>query len=234
MSQQDWTFPKGSSSPIVNCAAYGLLVDAAKKLQPTVICLTTRSRKRAPNLTTLDRFLFGLWTMFIKTTRVDRIAIVLSARTLFMFHDALEKRKYRRLFSSKRNGKPGPKGPSQAVINAIVEMKRRNPRFGCPRIAEQINKAFGTDIDKDVVRRVLAMHYRPFPSTGGDGPSWLTVIGHAKDSLWSADLFCCESMLLTTHWVMVVMDQYTRRIIGFGVQKGDPDGAAVCRMFNPR
>jgi len=111
------------------------------------LIIANRSRKRAPNLTTLDRFLFGLWTMFIKTTRVERIAIVLSPATLFKFHDALKKRKYRRLFSSKRKGKPGSKGPSKAVINAIVEMKRRNPRFGCPRIAEQINKAFGTDID---------------------------------------------------------------------------------------
>ncbi len=196
------------------------------------LIVANRSRKRSPNLTTWDRFLFGLWTMFIKTTRVDRIAIVVSPRTLFKFHDALKKRKYRRLFSSKRMGKPGPKGPSQAVIKAIVEMKRRNPRFGCPRIAEQITKAFGIEIDKDVVRRVLAKHYRPFPDHGGDGPSWLTVIGHMKDSLWSVDLFRCESMLLKTHWVMIVMDQYTRRIVGFGVQKGDPGGGAVCRMFN--
>ncbi|MCP4601088.1 MAG: transposase family protein, partial [Proteobacteria bacterium] len=50
--------------------------------------------------------------------------------------------------------------------------------------------------------------------------------------LWSVDFFRCESMLLKTHWVMLVMDQFTRRIIGFGVQKGDLDGAAVCRMFN--
>ncbi len=33
---------------------------------------------------------------------------------------------------------------------------------------------------------------------GGGGPSWLTVIGHAKDSLWSVDLFRCESILLKT------------------------------------
>jgi transposase InsO family protein len=39
-----------------------------------------------------------------------------------------------------------------------------------------------------------------------------------KDSLWSMDLFQCESATLRTHWVLVVMDQYTRRIIGFGVQ----------------
>ena len=38
-----------------------------------------------------------------------------------------------------------------------------------------------------------------------------------KDSLWGMDLFRCESATLRTHWVLVVMDQYTRRIIGFGV-----------------
>ena len=31
---------------------------------------------------------------------------------------------------------------------------------------------------------------------------------------------------------MVVMDQYTRRIIGFGVHVGNVDGPALCRMFN--
>ena len=90
--------------------------------------------------------------------------------------------------------------------------------------------AFGVDINKDLVRRVLAKHYRPAPDNGG--PSWLTFIGHTKDSLWSIDLFRCESIILNTHWVLVIMDQFTRRIIGFGVCAGDVDGAALCRMFN--
>jgi putative transposase len=64
------------------------------------------------------------------------------------------------------------------------------------------------------------------------GPSWLTLLGHTKDSLWSIDLFRCESILLKSHWVLVVMDQFTRRIIGFGVHTGDVDGVALCRMFN--
>ena len=47
------------------------------------------------------------------------------------------------------------------------------------------------------------------------------------------DLFRCESATLRTHWVLVVMDQYTRRIIGFGVHAGTVDAAAsLCRMFN--
>jgi transposase InsO family protein len=50
-------------------------------------------------------------------------------------------------------------------------------------------------------------------------------------------LFRCKSIgpafrLLKTHWVMVVMDQYTRRIIGFAVHAGNVDGPALCRMFN--
>lgn len=80
------------------------------------------------------------------------------------------------------------------------------------------------------MRRVLAKHCRP--TRGSDGPSWLTFLGHAKDSLWSVDLFRCESLILKTHWVMVVMDQFTRRIIGFAVQPGVVDGPALCRMFN--
>src|SRR5580698_3072171 len=83
---------------------------------------------------------------------------------------------------------------------------------------------------KDVVRRILAVRYRPKPDAAG--PSWLTVLGHAKDSLWSVDLFRCESAVLRTHWVLVVMDQFTRRIIGFGIHAGTVDGIALCRMFH--
>jgi len=85
----------------------------------------------------------------------------------------LVRRKYRLLFSSRPcPKKPGPKGSDEGVIRAIVELKARNPRFGCPRIARIISQTFGIDLDKNVVHRVLAKHYRPAP--GGTGPSWLT------------------------------------------------------------
>ena len=32
--------------------------------------------------------------------------------------------------------------------------------------------------------------------------------------------------------MLVVMDQFTRRIVGFGVHAGDVDGIALCYMFN--
>ncbi len=133
--------------------------------------------------------------------------------------------------SSGHPRKPGPKGPSAELTAAIVEMKRRNPEFGYMKIARQISHAFGLDIDKDVVRRVLAKHYRPGDS-GSSGSSWLTLVAQAKDSLWSLDLFRCESILLRSYWVLVVMDVFTRRLIGFGVERANIDGVSVCRMFN--
>jgi transposase InsO family protein len=163
-------------------------------------------------------------------SRIRKVAAALRPATLLAFHRAMKARKYRLLFSPQRLGKPGPKGPSEELVQAILEMKRRNPRYGCPRIAQQLSKAFGIEIDKDVVRRVLAKHHWPQPGAGG--PSWLTFIGHTKDSLWSVDLFRCESITLKTHWVLVVMDQFTRRIIGFAVHAGPVDGMALCFMFN--
>ena len=97
----------------------------------------------------------------------------------------------------------------------------------CARI---IAHTFAVDIDQNVVYRVLAKHYRPAP--GGTGPSWLSFIGHTRDSLWSVDLFRCESIVLRSYWVLVVMDQFTRRLVGVGVHCGPVNGADVCRLFN--
>jgi len=208
----------------------GRSVIAENLLLKQQLIIHSRSRQRAPNLNTRDRALLGFMSLFLAPRRIARAAIIIKPSTLLHFHNALKKRKYRLLYSPRGGSKPGPKGPSQEVINAIVEMKQRNPRYGCPRIAQQINLTFGLALDKDIVRRILAAHYKPDPRN--HGPSWLTTLGHAKDSLWSVDLFRAESISLITHWIMVVMDQYTRRVIGFAVQVGDVDGPAVCRMFN--
>ena len=195
------------------------------------ILIGNRARRRAPNLTTVDRVV-GLTTLFVNPRRIPKLGALIKPATLFKFHRALVDRKCRLLFSSSANRRtPGPKGPSPGLIAAIVEMKHCNPRFGCVRIAHQIADAFGVELDKDVVRRVLAKHYGPGDS-GSNGPSWLTFIAQTRDSLWSLDLFRCESILLRSHWVLIVMDVFTRRIIGFGVEPAYIDGVSLCRMFN--
>ena len=189
-----------------------------------------RNRRRAPNFTPADRLLLGLASSFLHPRRLLRNAVLLRPATLLRFHRALRDLKYRLRYSSRPRRQPGPKGPDQELIQLICEFKQRNPRFGCPRIAQHLARTFGLSINKDLVRRVLAAHYHPEPHDGG--PSWLTFFGHSQDSLWSLDLFRTESILLKSHWVLVVMDQFSRRLIGLAVQAGEVDGVALCRMFN--
>jgi len=145
------------------------------------LLILNRSRQRAPALRPSDRVIAGLLAAIIRPARLVRSAIVLKPSTIMSFHRALVRRKYRLLFAPKRRGKPGPKGPSPELIAAICEMKRRNPAFGYQRIAHQLSLVFDIELEKDVVQRVLAKHYRPNP--GDRGPSWLSFLGHTKDSL---------------------------------------------------
>ena len=149
--------------------AIHLLVTVAKLLRPGGVravaaeslllkhqlLISNRSRQRAPNLTSVDRFVLGSATLFVRPHRLPKLGALIKPTTLLKFHRDLVQRKYRRLFSSSPSlrRKPGPKGPSPELIAAIIALKGRNPHFGCVRIA------------------------------------------HAKDSLWSVDLFRCESIL---------------------------------------
>ena len=83
------------------------------------------SRRRAPPLTTLDRFVLGLTTMFVRPQRVEKLAAILKPATLLRFHKALVDRKYRRLFASAgTRRKPGPKGPTKDHTVGITEIKQ--------------------------------------------------------------------------------------------------------------
>ena len=129
--------------------------------------IARRSVGKMLRLTTSDRFLCGFLVLFMHPGRIQKVAVVLKPAALTKFRRVLLSSNYYRLFSSLKNRKPGPKGPSDDLVRIIVELKQRNTQFGCPRIAQQINKAFGVNIDKDVVRRVLAKHYHPKPYDSG-------------------------------------------------------------------
>ena len=106
------------------------------------LLILNRSRKRSPNLRLADRLVVGVCALLIRPGRLIRSAIVLKPSTLLSLHRALTKRKYRRLFSPQVRKKPGRQGPTQEVMAAVVDMKQRNPTWGCPRIAQQMALAW--------------------------------------------------------------------------------------------
>jgi putative transposase len=110
----------------------------------------------------------------------------------------------------------------------VLEIKKRNPSYGCPNIALLVSNSTGISISEQAVRRILRTNLQPNP---GDGPSWQSLIGNQVDSHWSLDLFRCESIHLRSFWVMVVMDVYSRKIIGYSIQTKACTGQSVCRML---
>jgi putative transposase len=121
----------------------GVRVVAAESLAlKHQLLISNRSRRRAPNLTTLDRIVLALTTLFVNPRRIAKLGAVIKPSTLLKFHKMLVDKKYRRLFSSSSHRhKPGPKGSPAELIAVIVEMKRRNPQFGCVRITASVAAA---------------------------------------------------------------------------------------------
>jgi putative transposase len=101
------------------------------------LVILNRPRERAPNLRRTDRLIAGPCALLIRPARVLRTAVVLKPSTLMGLHHALVKRKYRRLFTPRRRGSPGPKGPSLELVDAILEMK--NHRLLALRVTDPEN-----------------------------------------------------------------------------------------------
>ena len=50
------------------------------------LLISSRARRRAPNLNSFDRFLLGLGSLFVPASRIPKLAVILKPRTLFRFH----------------------------------------------------------------------------------------------------------------------------------------------------
>jgi hypothetical protein len=110
---------------------------ADSPLMKQQLLIINRTRQHAPNLSVLDRFLLGFWSLFLNPRHILRAAVIIRPSTLLKFHNLLKQRKYRLLYSSAGSKrKPGPKGPSPELIQVIIEIQQRSPR-----IAQKINKA---------------------------------------------------------------------------------------------
>lgn len=84
-----------------------LLVTFAKLLRPGGIravaaeslllkhqlLISNRSQRRAPNLTSIDRFVLGLTVLFVSPPRIAKLGALVRPATLFKFHKALVDRK---------------------------------------------------------------------------------------------------------------------------------------------
>ena len=105
-----------------------------------------RRRQRAPHLTANDRLMFGFGSLFLSPGRIRKVAIGVRPSTLLAFHQALVRRKYRRLFSSSecpkqpglyRHGFLGQ--PGECIHAAVVSANARRTTAGARKPSRSIN-----------------------------------------------------------------------------------------------
>ena len=71
------------------------VIVADSLLMKQQLLIINRSRRRAPNLSALDRFLLGFWSLFLNLRRILQAAVIIQPSTLLKFHNLLKQRKYR-------------------------------------------------------------------------------------------------------------------------------------------
>src|SRR6266699_959447 len=120
-----------------------------------------RSRRRAPNLRSVDRVLFGFCSQFLSPGRLLRTAIILKPATLLRFHRGFKDFKYRFLYSSRPKEKQVQKGPHRNCSEPSVNSSGAIPGLAARRSRNTWPRPLASTPTKDVVRRVLAAHYRP-------------------------------------------------------------------------
>ena len=82
-------------------------VVADSLLMKQQLLVINRSRRRAPNLSAFDRFLFGFWSLFLDPKPIQRAAVIIRPSTLLNFHDLLKKHTPAAvLISEKRKARP--------------------------------------------------------------------------------------------------------------------------------
>jgi hypothetical protein len=137
-------------------------------LKQQQLLVMQRSRRRAPNLHTADRLLFGFCSLLLSPRRLMRTAIILKPSTLLRFHRRLMDFKCRLLYSSHTKRKPRPNGPAPKLSQAICEFKwlsvacstRPFPEKACPGgSVPNLDRLFFWTVD-DLERKLeLFKHY---------------------------------------------------------------------------
>ena len=144
--------------------------------------------------------------MLIHPSRALRSAIALRPSTLLHFHKILTKQKYRMLFSPKRVRRPGPKGPSKELIEAVVEMKRRNRIWGCVGFAVHRGVVDGVALCR-MCNRVIHTQALPKYLSSDHDPLY-------RFHQWEANLRVLEVKEIKTVPYVPLSHPFVERLIG--------------------
>jgi transposase InsO family protein len=176
-----------------------------------------------PKLGAADRALLAAFASHLPRSSFG--VLLVTPRTLFRWHRALVRRKWRQ--PSGRRGRP----LSAEVRELVLRLARENPRWGHRRICGELAK-LGFRVSPTSIRRLLARaRLEPAPRRGG--PSWREFLHAQAASIIACDFFTVETVFLRRYYALFFIAHASRRVWLAGCTT-NPTGAWVTQQARNR
>lgn len=173
-----------------------------------------------PKLRRLDRMLLAAFARLVPRERWS--CFIVSPQTILRWHRELVARKW--TYKHKKMGRP-PLDPE--LVRLIIDMARKNARWGCMRIKGELQR-LGHRLGVSTIRTILR-RAGIGPAPRRDGPSWGEFLRAQADGIIACDFFTVETVFLRTLYVLFFIEVGSRRIHIEGVTR-NPDGAWVTQQ----
>ncbi|CAN5287081.1 hypothetical protein BH18ACT12_BH18ACT12_12730 [soil metagenome] len=179
-----------------------------------------RRQVARPQLCAADRALLAAFAYHLPRSSLG--VLLVTPRTLFRWHRALVRRKWRQ--PAGRRGRP----PLSAEVRELVlRLARENPRWGHRRICGELAK-LGVRVSPTSIRRLLAQA-KLEPAPRRSGPSWREFLRTQAASIVACDFFTVETVFLRRYYVLFFIAHASRRVWLAGCTK-NPSGAWVTQQ----
>ncbi len=179
-----------------------------------------RRQVARPKLGAADRALLAAVACHLPRSSLG--VLLVTPRTLFRWHRALVRRKWRQ--PSGRRGRPRL---SAEVRELVLRLARENPRWGHRRICGELAK-LGLRVSPTSIRRLLARG-RLEPAPRRAGPSWREFLRAQAASIVACDFFTVETVFLRRYYVLFFIAHASRRVWLAGCTTS-PTGAWVTQQ----
>jgi transposase InsO family protein len=179
-----------------------------------------RRQVARPQLGAADRALLAAFACHLPRSSFG--VLLVTPRTLFRWHRALVRRKWRQ--PAGRRGRPPL---SAEVRDLVLRLARENPRWGHRRICGELAK-LGFRVSPTSIRRLLAQA-KLEPAPRRSGPSWREFLRTQAASIVACDFFTVETAFLRRYYVLFFIAHASRRVWLAGCTK-NPSGDWVTQQ----
>jgi len=136
-------------------------------------------------------------------------------KTIKNWASSIKVGRMRDLLPSSRRPQNSPQKTPEEIEALVCRMKRENPLWGYERIAGEL-KSLGILIHRSTVRRILIRQGLTPPSLQAC-LDWMKIKTQKPHEMWAMDVFSTRLWGLIPIYICIILDDFSRMILGFSV-----------------